>query len=181
MKTVLAGLNELLSHSGNEIIKVGDKYVVKNISEEIKIDASAIKTVNHDYIQSIYTRGLDDIDKANYDSALTKSRTLMEEAMCYAIEKKGVKPNGSGKIRALYDQFTENYMLHTNQGMSDRMDDFIKKAYDLMESVSVMRDIDGDSHGEGKKRINLEKHQTLLYLNVAIALADFVLSVAKDG
>ena len=43
-----------------------------------------------------------DIDEKNYDSAITKSRTLLEEVFCYVIELKNVEPSDSGDIHKLY-------------------------------------------------------------------------------
>lgn len=47
-------------------------------------------------------RTMKDVTDGNYDSAITKSCTLLEEVFCYVIEKKGEDPSESGDIGKLY-------------------------------------------------------------------------------
>lgn len=56
-----------------------------------------------------------DVTDGNYDSAITKSRTLLEEVFCYVIEKKGEKPTESGDIGKLYNQVKLLYHMHKAQ------------------------------------------------------------------
>jgi hypothetical protein len=54
-----------------------------------------------------------DVLDGNYDSAITKSRTLLEEVFCYVIEKKGETPSESGDIGRLYNQVKQLYNILT--------------------------------------------------------------------
>ena len=58
--------------------------------------------IDREYIRDISERALCDVEDGNYDSAITKSRTLLEEVFCYVIEKKKEVPSTSGKIDVLY-------------------------------------------------------------------------------
>lgn len=40
-----------------------------------------------------------------------------------------------------------------------------------------MRNKDSDAHGVGAKRISIDEHHARLFVNAAIAMADFILSV----
>ena len=64
---------------------------------------------------------MEDISQGNYDSAITKSRTLLEEVFCYAIERKGESPSESGDIRKLYNQVKLLNNMHQNKDMDKRI------------------------------------------------------------
>ena len=58
-----------------------------------------------------------DVSDGNYDSAITKCRTLLEEVFCYVIEKKGEAPSESGEIGKLYSQVKSLYSMHQDKDM----------------------------------------------------------------
>lgn len=62
-----------------------------------------------------------DISDGNYDSAITKSRTLVEEVFCYVIEKKGVEPSESGDMGKLYNQVKQLYNMHQDKDVDKRI------------------------------------------------------------
>ena len=47
----------------------------------------------------------------------------------------------------------------------------------IISSISEMRNKDSDAHGVGAKRISIDEHHARLFVNAAIAMADFILSV----
>jgi hypothetical protein len=53
--------------------------VVKPINTVVEVEAPTIKVINSEYIKGLSERALNDIEQSNYDSAITKSRTLIEE------------------------------------------------------------------------------------------------------
>lgn len=67
----------------------------------------AIVCVDRNYIIDISTRAIRDVENGEYDSAITKSRTLLEEVFCHAIEAKGETPSDSGDIGRLYNNWTD--------------------------------------------------------------------------
>lgn len=52
---------------------------------------------------------------------ITKSRTLLEEVFCHAIEVKGETPNSSGEINTLYKQVKDLYSMHTGKDVDTRI------------------------------------------------------------
>lgn len=56
--------------------------------ETIRIETPGIVCVNREYISNISVRAIRDVENGDFDSAITKCRTLLEEVFCYVIEKK---------------------------------------------------------------------------------------------
>lgn len=80
----------------------GKQFQIRPMGSAIAVAAPAVKTIDRSYIRDLGERAVKDIDEKNYDSAITKSRTMLEEVFCYVIEKKNEVPSNSGDIVKLY-------------------------------------------------------------------------------
>ena len=112
------------------------------------------------------------------DSALTKSRTLLEEVFCYVIEQKGDTLSDKGDIGKLYKQVKDLYNMHTDSNMDKRINTLLSGLEKIVSSIAEMRNKASDSHGVGANRITIADHHARLYVNSAMTMADFILSVA---
>ncbi len=151
----------------------------REFNNRVKIITPAITCVNRDYIKDISVRAMQDVDNQNYDSALTKSRTLLEEVFCYVIEKKNNVPSDKGDIGKLYKQVKELYNMHNDNNMDKRINTLLSGLEKIISSIAEMRNKASDSHGVGAKRINIADHHARLYVNASMTMADFILSVAE--
>lgn len=92
----------------------------------VAIDVPAIMNVDRPYIKDITARAVIDIENSNFDSAITKSRTLLEETFCYVIELKGEMPTTSGSIGDLYTQVKKLYNMHQSKDIDNRINSLLK-------------------------------------------------------
>ncbi len=111
LKKVLDQINSILYFGGHELVMINNQYVVKDKDEKININIPNINIINRDYIKDLSERAMKDIDDGNLDSAITKSRTILEESFCYVIEFKGEEPSDSGDIGKLYKQVSVELLL----------------------------------------------------------------------
>ena len=147
----------------------------------VEIKAPAIKNIDREYIRSISKRAMEDVDKKNYDSAITKSRTLLEEAFCYVIEKDNKTPSTSGNMSDLYKQVKDSYNMHGDANIDKRINTLLSGLEKIVSAISEMRNKDSDAHGVGASRIKIDEYHARLFVNVAMAMADFILSVEKKA
>ena len=147
----------------------------------IIIEAPKIKTIDQNYIKSIAERAQEDINNSNFDSTITKCRTLVEEIFCYVIELKEEKPSESGDISDLYKQVKGLYNMHQSKEADVRINMLLSGFEKILTAIAQMRNKNSDSHGIGSKRFNIEEHHARLFLNAAIAMSDFVLAVAEKS
>ena len=176
-QAIIEKINGLLYFGGNELAFLGNQFVVKKLGSQIQIEAPKIKNIDREYIKNISSRALDDIEQNNFDSAITKSRTLVEETFCYVIEKKNEAPSTSGDIGRLYKQVKDLYNMHTNPNADRRINTLLSGLEKIISAVAEMRNKDGDAHGVGASRLAIEEHHARLFVNAAISMADFILSV----
>ncbi len=179
-KSIIQEINGILFFGGNELTIVGKQFIVKPIGSTITVEAPKIKTIDREYIKSISSRALDDVERKNYDSAITKSRTLLlEETFCYVIELKGDIPSDSGDITKLYKQVRDLYNMHIDTTTDRRIKTLLSGLNSIVSAIAEMRNKDSDAHGVGAKRINIDEHHARLFVNASMTMSDFILSVAN--
>lgn len=98
VSNIIGQINGMLYFGGNELVQVGKNFVIRKVGTTISVTAPSVKTIDRDYIKDLSERAMQDMINGNFDSAVTKSRTLLEEVFCYVIEKKGETPSESGDI-----------------------------------------------------------------------------------
>jgi len=177
--TIIGQINGCLYFGGNELTRVADRFVIKKVGAAVTIAAPSLKTIDRGYIIELSDRAMQDVADGNYDSAITKSRTLLEEVFCYVIEKKGEIPTENGDIGKLYNQVKELYHMHQDKDIDKRINGLLSGLEKILSSIAEMRNKGSDSHGLGSKRITISEHHARLFVNSAMTMADFVLAVGS--
>ena len=180
IQKVLDQINSILYFGGHELVIINNQYIVKEINEEIKIDVPNINVIDKDYIKELSTRAMKDIDDGNLDSAITKSRTILEETFCYAIELKGNEASDSGDIGKLYKQVKDLYNMHADKDMDKRINTLLSGLENIVQSIAEMRNNGSDSHGLGNRRVNISDYHARLAVNSSTTMAEFILSVSQN-
>lgn len=62
--------------------------------------------------------------------------------------------------------------------MDKRINTLLSGLEKIVSSIAEMRNKASDSHGVGANRITIADHHARLYVNSAMTMADFILSVA---
>ena len=177
--TVLDQLNGQLYFGGHELVRVGERFVVQKKGAVATVAAPTVKIIDQAYIVSISERAMKDVSEGNYDSAITKCRTLLEEVFFYAIEKKNETPSTKGDIGKLYSQVKSLYHMHQQKDQDNRINALLSGLEKILTAISDMRNKSSDAHGAGSNRIKLEEHHARLFVNSAMTMAEFVLSVCE--
>ena len=181
VQAIIGKINGTLYFGGNELIAIDSQFIVRKIGTKVEVQAPKIRNIDREYIRSISSRAMMDVDLKNYDSAITKSRTLLEEVFCYVIEKKDVVPSTSGNMNDLYRQVKDLYNMHGDANTDRRINTLLSGLEKIVASISEMRNKDSDAHGVGSSRIAIDEHHARLFVNAAMAMADFILSVEQKN
>ena len=179
-KAVIDQINGSLYFGGNELVVVGKSFVIRKIGTTVAVAAPAVKSITRSYISDISQRALQDISDGSFDSAITKSRTLLEEVFIFVIEKKGEEPSAKGDIGKLYGQVKSLYNMHQIKEADVRINSLLSGLKKILSAIAQMRNTNSDAHGVGAKRINLSDYHARLFVNSATTMADFILSVGDN-
>lgn len=177
----LGAINGSLRFSDHKLKKVGSSYVVVSIEASIDMGTPLLKSIDNDYIRGLAQRMHDDIANKEYDSALTKARTLLEETFCHVIQLKGEKPSDSGDIQTLFKQVKTLYNMHADKSIDRRINDLITGLNKTVNSIAAMRNKQGDAHGVGASRVRIFDYHARLVVNSATNVAEFILAVAHNA
>ncbi len=154
--------------------------IFRMCDERVIVVTPEISAINREYITDISKRALEDVDAGNYDSAITKCRTLVEETFCYVIELKNEKPSDSGDIGKLYNQVKQLYNMHQDKNIDKRINSLLSGLEKILVAIAQMRNEGSDAHGVGQRRIRIAEYHARLFINSAMTMADFVLSVGQN-
>lgn len=157
------------------------KLIDRELSGKVELDTPSISSIDRNYIKDIAGRANRDIDNGEYDSAITKSRTLLEEVFCYVIESKNETPFDKGDIGKLYNQVKSLYNMHQAADVDRRINSLLSGLEKILTAIKEMRNEASDSHGVGSRRIEIKDYHTRLFVNSAITMADFILSVKENS
>lgn len=178
---IIDRINGEIYLSGKELVKIGQRFAVHERGEPLSVEMPAIKRVDRSYISDLSKRAAEEIQKGYYDSAVSQSRTLLEEVFCYVIEMKGEKPSEKGDIGKLYGQVKQLYNMHSDKEMDKRINELLSGLEKILKAITEMRNKASDAHGVGAKRINIEEHHARLCVNSAVAMAEFILAVSEHA
>ena len=181
VNAVINQINGTLYFGGNELVQIGKVFVVRKLGSTVSVSVPSVNTINRSYITDLSDRAMKDVMDGNYDSAITKSRTLLEEVFCYVIEKKGNEPSESGDIGKLYNQVKQLYNMHQSKDIDKRINGLLSGLEKILSAIAEMRNKGSDSHGVGAKRINIADHHARLFVNSAMTMADFILAVSEKA
>ena len=145
----------------------------------VVVDTPSIRSIDRSYIRDITTRAIADVGNSDYDSAITKCRTLLEETFCYVIELKKETPTTNGRIGGLYTQVKQLYNMHQSKDADNRINSLLSGLEKIVSAIAEMRNNSSDAHGVGQRRYTIEDHHARLFVNSAATMADFILAVAE--
>ena len=140
-----------------------------------------VSTVDREYIVDLCARANRDVNNGEYDSALTKARSLLDEVFCHAIEAKTNVPTEKGDIEQRFNQFKDLYGMRQGKAFDKRVNMLLSGLEKIVSSLTQMRNGYSDAHGVGANRIRLEEHHARLFVNAAATMAEFVLAVENNA
>ena len=89
VEEIMEKINGCLYFSGKKLIKIENNFFIQARNKTVSLPTEKIKIVDSEYIKNIHSQALKCISENDFDSVVTKSRTLLEEVYCYGIEQKG--------------------------------------------------------------------------------------------
>jgi len=181
ISTIISKINGYLSCSGNEMVLIGRVYHVKSQHVEIPVETPSLDGIDREYVRQLIDRALEDISNGNNDSAITKARTVIEEIFCYAIEQKGETPSDRGDITRLYRQVKDLYNMHQNRDVDRQVNDLLSGLNKIVGAIFNMRNIAGDSHGLGTRRVPISEPYARLTVGASAVFSEFMLSVIENA
>ncbi len=178
IKGMLDAINAQLVIARVELRLVNKKFVLAGIGEDVVIETPKVKIITSQYIRELPERIKDDLENKDYDSVITKSRTLLEEVLIFIIEKMTFERyRSNGDLVKIYQDATELLNMRQKSDWDKRVNELLGGLHKLVTAISSMRNMNSDAHGAGSGRINIKKREALLVAHSSMMLAEYWLSV----
>lgn len=174
----IGSINANLMIASKELRVINKTFVIADVGQEIKFEAPKLKVVTSQYINELPDRIKDDLENKNYDSVITKSRTLLEEVLIYIIEHLTFeKYTSKGDLVKMYQEATGLLNMRQNQKWDVRVNELLGGLHKLISAISSMRNMNSDAHGAGSARIEIKKREALLAAHSSMMISEYILSV----
>lgn len=164
-----------------EINEAFDKmmnYVEFDMPEEDTLLKGVSKiVVDNDYIRSLEERVESDLKNENYDSVITKSRTLIEETLIQILEDNDKENESKGNINKLYNQVKTLFNMRQSNELNKNINELLGGLEKIISSVAEMRNLNSDAHGVGNKRVNIRKCEANLIVESSIVFCKYLLRI----
>lgn len=174
----MAKINEKLLFSGVQLQIIRNQFVVSKIGEAIVVEAPKIKNITYQYIRELPDRIKDDISNKDYDSVVTKSRTLLEEVLIFIIEKKTKERyKSNGDLLKIYAEAKSVLNITQQKEWDVRINDLLSGINKIIDAIGRMRNMNSDAHGAGAGRIAIKEREARLIAASAVMVSEYLLSI----
>lgn len=172
-------INELIKLSRHELVYLSGQFYVVPTGRAPVIESPKLQILGLPYVRGLQERCKNDFLTGNYDSVITKSRTLMEEILVNILEKNNCPSIPKGDILRLYNGVKNLYGMQQSKEYDSRVNNLLSGLEKIVQSIAEMRNANSDAHGVGSSRIAIREHEARLIMNSAISFCEYILSVCK--
>ena len=193
----------ILQSTKNKLIEQGRKKIqdelIKAINDEIIYSHKKINYNNHilsitnpsfkqpdvnvikdkidsGYISSMLEKAKDDLMDKDYDSVVTKARTILEEVFIQIIEDNNEVVKNNGKIGEYRAKVHEILGMKKSNDWDEKIIKLVGFLNGLVSTIAELRNINSDSHGNSK-RTKINEAEAELIINSAVTLGNYYLKV----
>lgn len=172
-------INAKLILGRHELQYVGGHFYITETGKQVQVESPKIQVINVPYIQGLSERCKDDFAAGNYDSVITKSRTIIEEVLIYILENHNQPISTKGDIGKLYSQVKKLFHMQQDSSYDGRVNSLLYGLERIVESIAAMRNSNSDAHGAGSNRIQVKEREARLAMNSAITFCEYLLSIGS--
>lgn len=168
-------INQLIRLTRKELLLINGHFYIADAGTRPAIQTPKVDALTTAYVRGLRERCEADLTAGNYDSVVTKSRTLMEEVLIQILEQAGETPSTSGKIRDLYNQVKNLRGMQQSSNFDVRVNGLLGGLEKIVQNIGDMRNINSDAHGVGSNRIGIREKEARLIMNSAITFCEYLL------
>lgn len=178
-RTAIERINAKLALGRHELRYIGGHFYITETGKIVQVESPNIKHIDVPYVQGLSERCREDFISGNYDSVITKSRTIIEEVLVYILEEKNEPVISKGDIGKLYNQVKTILHMQQDKSYDGRVNSLLSGLERIVESIGSMRNSNSDAHGVGSSRIQIKEREARLAMNSAVTFCEYLLSISR--
>lgn len=172
---VIREINAILLYSNLKLVSSGNSWEIIAADENVKV-LVPIKRINSGYISELLAQGQDDLQDNDFDSVVTKARTLIEEVFLQILSDNDVKCKRNGDIGQYRNLVVKTLGMRPSREWNPRITKMISHLNGITDLIAEMRNKDGDAHASNE-RVKIQAAEAELLLNTSVSLATYYLRI----
>ncbi len=173
----LSYINWCIRLTKKELVFASDHFYIVDTGTVPVIESPMLDKFSSKYVIDLRERCKSDFLAGNFDSVITKSRTLIEEVLVRILEDYGCTNIPKGEIIKQYNQVKNLFGMQQTKGYDGRVNCLLGSLETIVQSIAEMRNINSDAHGVGNKRIEIHEREAQLVLSSAIIFCEYMISI----
>jgi hypothetical protein len=167
-------LNLFLIHDGLQLVRMGDRFVLRSLAGVQMPEAAEAKDVLSDaYVQELAAKCDGRLAASDYDGAITTARTLLE-AILVGLEARlaGSRGEYKGDLPKQFKQVTKLLRMDDERpDLDDRFKDVIRGLVMVVNGLAPLRNKMSDGHARERKPA---PHHARVVVNASKTVATFL-------
>lgn len=169
-------VNEELLYTHNKLIHIGDIWDAIPTHSEIKVAVSTAR-VDYGYVQKLLSNANADLQFGDYDSVVTKSRTILESVFQQILRDHQIDYKEHGDLQNYRGDVTAALGMKVQSDWNPRVRTMMSGINKVVDAIGAMRNKDSDAHAS-TARVKIDEAEAELLLNASVSVATYYLRVA---
>lgn len=173
-------LNYCIMMTKKELSCYKGHFYIVDVGQAPEIETPVLHKFDVPYVRELQERCREDFLTGQYDSVITKSRTMMEEIIVQILDENGHADYPKGKIIDQYNIVKSIYGLQQSGDRDARVNMLVNALERIVQSISDLRNANSDAHGVGRRRYRIRDYEARLVMNSAITFCEYILAVRES-
>jgi len=143
------------------------------------VASGALKSFDPDGVHAVWSRALERRD-ADPEGAITSARTLLETVCKHILDETGGSYSDNDDLPGLYRAVALKLNVAPSQHADEAFKRILGGATSVVEGLGSLRNRIGDAHGKGKAAVRPAPRHAQLAVNLAGAMATFLIETWQD-
>lgn len=170
-------INAILYFNKCELKYIKGHFIITVCGSAAVVDLPQTKDYDIPYVHGLMERCTEDFIAKNYDSVITKSRTLIEEILIYVLEQRNIEIQSGWNITQMLSAVKKDLHLQQNKDYDARVNSMVGGLDRIVQTIAEMRNSNSDAHGAGSNRIKIKEPEARLVMNSAMTICEYIISV----
>lgn len=173
---LLERVNIELAISDKKLIAVNNGIKIVDYDSEPEIIASTTEIIDNEYINDLLEKSMKSLIEEDFDSVVTKSRTLMESVFIQILHENNVSFKENGNISQYRTSVNKALNMRPDNNWNKDVSNMITGLNRIIDSISNMRNNNSDAHGSSN-RVRINSSEAELILNTAVNVSKYYLEI----
>jgi hypothetical protein len=142
--------------------------------------AESLAKVDWEHVQDAVRKAHDRIVD-DPEGAVTSARTLLETVYKHILDAKGIAYAAKDDLQKLHNTTAKSLKLAPDSSTEPAFREMLTGCYTIVNGVSALRNAASDAHGKGLRSVSTERRHAELAVNLAGALASFLISTFDNN